>query len=91
MGCRFQKWSKKLRKNILFLRSFYSTSCCKFSRIRREYLSLAVNVSTNSPKGSHITKRDIFQVSFPQSDEKCDKGSVMQISQVFGTFYNVAC
>ena len=41
---------------------------------------------TDSPKISHITNRDIFQVTFPQRDEKYDKRGVMQISRMFGTF-----
>ena len=44
--------------------------CFKFSVLRREQFSLAVIVSTNSPKISDITKRDTFQFSFSQSDEK---------------------
>ena len=41
-----------------------------FSKSRKGYLSLAVNVLRNTPKIFHITKGDIFQVSFCQSDEK---------------------
>ena len=32
--------------------------------------SSAVNMLINTPNISHTTKRDIFQVIFPQSDEK---------------------
>ena len=42
----------------------------KFSQFGRGYLSSTVNVLTNAPKISHITKRDILQISFPQSGEK---------------------
>ena len=42
----------------------------KFSQFRRGYLSLKVNVLANTSKNLHITKRDIFKISFPQSDEK---------------------
>ena len=40
----------------------------KFSLLRREYLSSAVNVLRNSTKISDITKRDMFQLHFAQSD-----------------------
>ena len=36
---------------------------------RREFLSLAANVLTNSPKILQITKRDFFQLNFFHSDQ----------------------
>ena len=51
----------------------------------RQYLSSAVNVLTTSPNISHITKRDIFQPNFPQSDEKYDKSAIVHVSAVFET------
>ena len=48
-------------------------TCGKFSLLRREYLSSAVNVIINSPKTSDITMGDIFQLYFPESDEKMMK------------------
>ena len=39
------------------------------SLLGREYLSLAVNVLTNSTKISDITEKDILQLNFSQSDE----------------------
>ena len=39
----------------------------------------------NSPKISDITKRDIFQLYFPHSDEKNDKSAAVQILAGFGT------
>ena len=44
-----------------------------------------INVFKNSPKISHITKRDILELNFPQSYEKYDNSVVVQISKVFGT------
>ena len=44
--------------------------CIKLSLLRREYLSLAVNVLTNNPQNLHITKRYFFQLSFLHSDQK---------------------
>ena len=47
------------------------------------------NVLTNRPKTSDITKRDMFQLNFSQSDEKYDKNAVARISAVFGTLQHV--
>ena len=33
-----------------------------------------------------MTKGDIFQIKFSQSDEKYDESALMQILQGFGTF-----
>ena len=44
--------------------------CGKVSLLGREYLSWAVNVLTKLSRISHITKRDIFQVSLDNSDEE---------------------
>ena len=38
------------------------------SVLRKEYLSSASNVLTNSPNISDITKRDIFELNFSRSD-----------------------
>ena len=45
-------------------------------------MCFAVNVLTNSSKISHITKRDILQLHFPQSGDKID---VVQIKAMFET------
>ena len=42
----------------------------KLSVLGRQCLSLAVNVLTNSPKISDITKRDMLQLNFCESNEK---------------------
>ena len=44
---------------------------------------------TDTPKISHITKGNIFQIRFPQRDGKDDKIALMQILQVFGTIEHV--
>ena len=41
----------------------------KLSLLRREYMSLVVNVLTNSLKISHFTKRDFFKLNFIHNDE----------------------
>ena len=46
---------------------------------------LVVIVLTTTAKISHITKRDIFQISFLQSDGKDNEIALIQILQVFGT------
>ena len=68
--CTFQKWRKKFSKSFFFLDNFISIGCGKFSVVWRKYLSSAISLITNSPKISDITKRDIFQLHFPHSNEK---------------------
>ena len=76
---------KKSEKAFSFLDNCIRIGCHKFSGLGKEYLSSAVNVLTSSPNISHITKRDISQPNFPQSDEKYDKSAIIQISAVFET------
>ena len=51
----------------------------------------SVNVLTNIPEISPNTRGDIFQINFPQNDEKHDKNGLMEILQVFGTLPHVEC
>ena len=51
------------------LDNYISIGYGKFSVLRREYLSSAVSVLTNSPKISNITKRDISQLNLSRSEE----------------------
>ena len=67
---RFGKCCEKLRKNFSFLDNFIWNPCRKFSLLLRKYFSSGVNVLTNSLKIWNITKRDIFQLKFSQSDEQ---------------------
>ena len=41
----------------------------KLSLLRREYLSLAVNVLRNSYKVLHIPKTDFFKLNYLQNDQ----------------------
>ena len=41
----------------------------KLSLLRREYLSSAVNVLTNSYKALHLTKTDFFRLNYLQNDQ----------------------
>ena len=59
----------------------------KLSLLRREDLSLAVNVLTNSAKILHLTKEDFFQTVV----NKYGKGVLVQISTVFRPVYDVIC
>ena len=63
----FRNPVKNSEKSFLFLRKLHLNWYRKFSLLRREDLFSAVNVLTNSPKNSDITKRDILQLSFPRS------------------------
>ena len=51
--------------------------------LRREYLALAVNVLTNSPKISDMTETDIFQRNFSKIDEKNDESDVVLFYGLF--------
>ena len=42
--------------------------CVKLSLLRREYLSSAVNVLTNTYKAFHVTKTDFLRLNFLQND-----------------------
>ena len=42
--------------------------CVNLSLLRREYLSSAVNVLTNTYKALHLSKTDFFQVNYLQND-----------------------
>ena len=42
--------------------------CLKWFLLRREYLSSAVNVLTNTYKALHLTKTDFFRLNHLQND-----------------------
>ena len=61
---------KKNEGNIFFLSdNIVWIGCVQLSPLRREYLSSAVNVLTNSLKISHMTKRDFFKLNYLRSDQ----------------------
>ena len=80
---------QKIDKIFSFLDNCVCIGSRSFPQFQREYLPSVVNVVTNTPKILHITKRDTFQISFPQSERKDDKIALMQIPQVFGTLFHV--
>ena len=88
---RFWKLKKKIKKNVFFWGSFLWRCSYKLSLIRREYLSLAVNGLTNSPKTLHRTQRDFFQLSYVFMINKYGKGAVVQILTLFRPVYHVTC
>ena len=73
LNLNFENAKKKKKKNWEKVFCFWDKciwKCCnKFPLLRREYLSLAVNVLTNSPKILNITKRHFFQLSCLHSDQ----------------------
>ena len=80
-----------------FLKIFFFWDNCiwigsrKFSRSSTEYLSAAIHVLTNTFNISPNTKGDIFQINFPENDEKTwSKGSHGDF-QVFVMLSNNEC
>ena len=69
-----QKTEKKLFADICIW-----IGSCKFSQSWIGYLALAVSVLTYNPKISRNTKGDIFEINFPENDEKHDKIALMEI------------
>ena len=60
---------KKIRKRFLFGVNFVRIGCVKLSLLRREYLSSAVNVLTNSYKALRLTKTDFFRLNYLPNDQ----------------------
>ena len=57
------------KKKFCFLDCYSWIGCGKLVLLWREYLSSAVNVLTNTPTISDITKTDIFQINSRHSNE----------------------
>ena len=60
---------KKIRKSFLFGDNCVHIGCVKLSLLRREYLSSAVNVLTNSYKALRLTKTDFFRLNYLPNDQ----------------------
>ena len=60
---------KKIRKSFLFRDNCVRIACVKLSLLRREYLSSAVNVLTNSYKALRLTKTDFFRLNYLRNDQ----------------------
>ena len=67
LNCQTAK--KVWEKVFIFWYNWIWTCCYKLCLLRREYLFSAVNALTDSPKISHITKGDFFQVIFFHGDQ----------------------
>ena len=64
------KMQEKIQKNYcIFIDNCVRTGCVKLSLLRREYLSSAVNVLTNSYKAFRRTKRDFFRLNYVPNDQ----------------------
>ena len=60
---------KKIRKSFLFGDNCVRIACIILSLLRREYLSSAVNVLTNSYKALRLTKTDFFRLNYLPNDQ----------------------
>ena len=60
---------KKIRKSFLFGDNCVRIGYVKLSLLRREYLSSAVNVLTNSYKALRLTKTDFFRLNYLPNDQ----------------------
>ena len=63
------KMQKKFRKTFLFGDNCVRIALVELSLLRREYLSSAVNVLTNSYKALRLTKTDFFRLSYLPNDQ----------------------
>ena len=64
------KNSKKIsEKAFYFGGNCVGIGCVKLSLLRREYLSSAVNVLTNSYKALRPTKKDFFRLNYLPNDQ----------------------
>ena len=59
---------KDQEKKFCFLDKWIWIGCIKLSLLRREYLSSAVNVLTNSLKILYVIKGDFFQLNYLHGD-----------------------
>ena len=60
---------KKIRKSFLFGDNCVRIGCVQLSLLRREYLSSAVSVLTNSYKALRLTKTDFFRLNYLPNDQ----------------------
>ena len=60
----FKNSERNTQKVFCFLDKCFWIACVKFSLLRKEYLSSAVNVLQGSPKVLHISKSNFFQINF---------------------------
>ena len=64
----FENIRKNSQKIVYFWDNGVRIGCVNLSLLRREYLSSAVNVLTNTYKALNLSKTDFFQVNYLQND-----------------------
>ena len=57
-----------MKKVFCFSDNLVGIGCVKLSLLRREYLSSAVIVLTNTYKALHLTKTDFLRLNYLQND-----------------------
>ena len=86
----FKNDKKSSEKTFCFWRNWIKIVCVKLSLLRREYLSMALNILKDTLKIFHIAKRNFFDsMALPFINKYCT-GGVVQISTVLGPAYHVA-
>ena len=79
------------KKSLVLIENLICIGCVKYSLLRTEDLSSAVNVLIKILKILHITKNNFFKLSCLHSDiNRYDKLATAQISTVFGPVSHVA-
>ena len=76
---------KKIEKKIVFEKIAFQFISLNTNFTEREYLSLAVNMLTNSLKIWDTTKKKLLELKFFQIDRKIWKATPVKISAVFRT------
>ena len=74
---------------VRFPHNYFWIGSFKFSQSWTGYLPSAVNVLTNTPKISSVTRETFFESTSLRMMKKHDKSALMEISQVFGTLSQV--
>ena len=82
---------KSSEKGFCFWDNCFWIGCVKYSLLRRECWSSAVNVLTNTYKDLRLTKTDFFNSLTFKMITTYGNGSVIQITTVFERVYRVAC
>ena len=76
---------------FFFWDKFIWIVCIHLFLLKREYLSLAVNVLRKDLKNFHVSKDDFWNsITFTVITQD-DKGALIKIESVFQPVYHVAC
>ena len=82
---------QKSQKNFRFLDNCSWIGCGKFFLLRREYLSSAVSVLTNTPNISDTVRRIISNSIFAKVMKKYDGSAVVQVFRLFNILTVARC